>query len=377
MSTERTFTEFRNFSKSELIGQLNKTISDGKPTLIMITPSRIRAFEMTPDMDRWQAEGNVMHYPVIQANPSVTSLAEALNSVRSFSPQRIIAFGGGSAIDTAKGLSALLSLTRNDVSADEVRGMINTKAYKEKQPQCEIIAVPTTAGSGSDVTQWATIWDPEKHQKLSVDDPRLKPAASLISAELHAQMPVRLTLSTGLDALSHAMEAFWSKAHTETSRQNAIRAVTGIARTLPELLRSPRDLDLRANMAEHVLEASLAFSETRTTACHSISYPLTMRYGIEHGLACALTLHAVALRNLAAEPAIKDLLKPFGDADGFAEWLSNVTSDIQPLKLSAWDVPAEDLPEIARETFTKGRMDNNPVLFTEAEVVDILKEVYE
>ena len=376
MTTEGSFSKFNNFSKKELIGLLDRTIADGKNTLIMITDSRIKAFEMTPDIRRWKAMKNVVHYPVIRANPSVGSLSEALNSIRSFSPERIIAFGGGSAIDTAKGLSALLSLTQNEVSADDVREMINTKAYKEKQPRCEIIAVPTTAGSGSDVTQWATIWDPEKHQKLSVDDPRLKPAAGLISAELHAQMPVRLTLSTGLDALSHAMEAFWSRAHTETSRQNAVRAVTGIALTLPEVLHAPQDTELRARMAEHVLEASLAFSETRTTACHSISYPLTMRYGIEHGLACALTLHPVAVRNLEAEPEINELLRPFGSAAGFSDWLSSVTDGIQPLKLSAWEVPAGDLTEIARETFTKGRMDNNPVMFTEAEVTGILQEIY-
>ena len=376
MSMNETSINFRNFSIKELFREADRALADGKNTLIIITSSRAEAFGMTEMLSAWKEMPNVFHYPVVDPNPSVQSLTAALNAVRDFSPGRIIVFGGGSAIDTAKGISALLPLMTEDVSADQVRDWINTKAYKEENPACEIIAIPTTAGSGSDVTQWATIWDPEKHQKLSVDDPGLKPAQSLFCAELHTTMPVRLTLSTGLDALSHAMEAFWAKAHTGTSRQNALAAVAGIAAVLPEVLRAPDSAELRTRMGLHVMEASLAFSETRTTACHSISYPLTMRYGIQHGFACALTLHPVALRNLAVCPEIATLLEPFGDADGFAAWLEAVTAGIQPLRLSAWNVPAADIPEIAREAFTKGRMDNNPVPFTEADVQEILKEVW-
>ncbi len=364
------------FTKREMISELDRMLDDGIPTLILITNSRAGAFSLREKLSEWRERPNVIHYPEIEPNPSVASLAKALSAVRGFMPQRIIAFGGGSAIDTAKGISALLYAADEPYTEDSVRDIIRTKQYAEHAPSCGITAIPTTAGSGSDVTHWATIWDPERHQKLSIDCPGLLPETDLLVPELHAGMPGRLTLSTGLDALSHALEAFWSKARNHDSQMHAAAAVTGISLTLPEVLRNPDNVLLRGSMLENALSAGLAFSSTRTTACHSISYPLTMRYGIEHGFACALTLYPVAKRNLSAVPQIAQILDPFGGIAGFHDWLEETAGGIQPLRLSAWNVPEPDLPLIAAEAFTKGRMDNNPVPFTEADVLEILHECY-
>ena len=366
--------DIKIFSKAELSEDLERLIADGKKTLFLITDSRIRAFGMEDSLSRWLKNPSVRHYAKIEPNPSIASLTEALNAVREFSPERIIAFGGGSSIDTAKGLSALLPLGAGSFTEDFVREAISSKQYLGSAAACKILAVPTTAGSGSDVTHWATIWDPEHGRKLSVDKPELYPEASLLCAELQAGMPRRLTLSTGLDALSHAMEAFWSRARNPESQQYAMDAVSGIAEDLPKVLDDPSNLSRREAMMMHALNAGIAFSSTRTTACHSISYPLTMRYGIEHGFACALSLFPVAKRNLAAVPEIQHLLEPFGGLEGFGVWLQVVSTGIQPLKLSSWNVPETDLPRIAVDAFTKGRMDNNPIAFSEADVMGILRE---
>ena len=361
-------------TKKELTGKLDRELADGISTLILITNSRIDAFLLRSNISDWLKLPNVVHYSEIEPNPTIASLTKALNAVRETKPRRIIVFGGGSAIDTAKGISALMYLTGKPCTEEAVRSAIRDKQYTDHPPFSRIIAVPTTAGSGSDVTHWATIWDPDHHRKLSIDSPGLLPDTDILVPEFHVGMPKRLTLSTGLDALSHALEAFWSKARNPESQMHAVTAVTGICLTLPEVLRAPDNILLRTRMLENALSAGLAFSSTRTTACHSISYPLTMRYGIEHGFACALTLYPVAERNMAAVPEIAQILDPFGGIGGFREWLEQISGNIQPLRLSAWDVPEDDLPLIAREAFTKGRMDNNPVPFTEEEVLAILKE---
>ena len=376
MHTSHIPTEIRELSFSELLPFLEDLLADGLPTLILITPTRAAAFGMQDWLSSRCSLPNVFHYPHIAPNPSVTSVTEALNAVRDFRPHRIAALGGGSSIDLAKALSALLPLMEEPFTPDQVREAITSKRYTEIPPACEIIAIPTTAGSGSDVTHWATVWDPEQHQKLSIDKPELFPAMSLLCAELQAGMTPRLTLSTGLDALSHAMEAFWSRARNPESQLHAVSAVTGICLSLPDVLRDPGNLILRTSMMRNALSAGLAFTSTRTTACHSISYPLTMRYGIEHGFACALTLYPVAARNMAAVPEIAQLMDPFGGLDGFRAWLDETTANIQSLRLSAWHVPETGIREIAADAFTKGRMDNNPVPFTEADVRDILRTVY-
>ena len=376
MQSAGSSVKINTYTKSELVDELERMMSDGIPTLILITRSRAEAFSLQDKIAEWVKKTNVMHYDRIEPNPTVGALTKALNAVSGFRPERIIVFGGGSAIDTAKGISALLYAAGKPYTEGSVREAIRSKQYAEHTPACRITAIPTTAGSGSDVTHWATIWDPDNHQKLSIDCPGLLPEADFLVPEFHTGMSLPLTLSTGLDALSHALEAFWSRARNHDSQMHAVKAVTGIALTLPDVLRDPGNVLLRKQMLENALSAGLAFSSTRTTACHSISYPLTMRYGIAHGFACALTLYPVAKRNMAAVPEIAQILDPFGGIEGFRDWLEQSSSGIQQLRLSAWNVPEEDLPLIAREAFTKGRMDNNPVPFTEEDVQTILKECY-
>lgn len=117
------------------------------------------------------------------------------------------------------------------------------------------------------------------------------------------------------------------------------------------------------------------FSKTRTTACHSISYPLTMQYGIPHGFAVAVTLEQIAKRNKQAVPEIETLLGRFGGREKFHHWLVGVSEDIQPLRLSAMGVGEHDLPELAEGAFTQGRMDNNPVPLQLKDVMSILSEI--
>jgi len=124
--------------------------------------------------------------------------------------------------------------------------------------------------------------------------------------------------------------------------------------------------------------AGLAFSNTRTTACHSISYPLTLLYDIPHGYAVALTLYEVLRRNIDYIVDIDLFLQSWNvkSVDEIEKWINDVSDDIQILKLSQFNVKESELEDIINLTFTGGRMDNNPIVFDEQEVLDILKKIY-
>ena len=345
--------------------------------LVLTTPSLCARLSLTALFTALQGDGHCLHLiTTIPPNPTVEDLAAILTRLRqeNFHPTCILAIGGGSCLDMAKGISALWHLPRAQAASPEwVRQAVRTGAYRQGHPFIEWLAMPTTSGTGSEVTPWATIWDPENQQKLSIDCPGLFAKAAVLIPQWTVTMPASLTLSTGLDALSHAMESFWARARTPLSQALALSAIGAVRHSLPRALLEPAHLLARQEMCTASLLAGLAFSLTRTTACHSISYPLTMDYGIPHGLAAALTLPAVMARNLPAVAEIAQINALFKEEGGFQAWLLQVSAGVQSLRLSAFGVEPDQLPAIARLAFTQGRMDNNPVAFSLADVEEILR----
>jgi alcohol dehydrogenase class IV len=199
---------------------------------------------------------------------------------------------------------------------------------------------------------------------------------SLIVPEFMMSMPARLTLSTGLDALSHAMESYWSISRNPLSQNLSLQAIRLIKDGLPAALEQPDCLRAREVMAMGSLLAGLAFSMTRTTACHSISYPLTMKYGIEHGFAVALTLDKMAEIHSAIVKEIGLIYNIFNGPQGLSEWLTDITEPIQTLRLSAFNILKTDLKGIADAAYTQGRMNNNPTVLTFEDVLEILEGIY-
>jgi phosphonate metabolism-associated iron-containing alcohol dehydrogenase len=159
-----------------------------------------------------------------------------------------------------------------------------------------LIAVPTTAGTGSEVTPWATIWDRAAQKKHSLHLKETWPSIALIDPELMLSLPASVTLQSGLDALSHALESIWNVNANPVSDTFAVAAVHDILDTLPRLMERLDDVGLRARMALAALKAGMAFSNTRTALAHSISYEMTLRYGLPHGIACSFPLPMVLER---------------------------------------------------------------------------------
>lgn len=222
----------------------------------------------------------------VAPNPDIVDLARQSSGIAMLKtqPEVILALGGGSVIDSAKVLAA------SSNGFDAVATLLDGAALPDGWKPLPLIAVPTTAGTGSEVTCWATVWDRKASTKHSLDHPMLYPEAAVIDPELMCSMSRALTVSTGLDALSHALESLWNVNANPISATHAVAAARGILEVLPKLVAAPDDLDLRSRMAKAALSAGLAFSGTRTAIAHAISYPVTLRHGVPHGIACSFTL---------------------------------------------------------------------------------------
>lgn len=367
--------DIRFLEKVDALEQLKLLVSASPDTVILLSEGIQRALGLGEWLTETINEYKIIHIGAVPANPTISDVSAVLRLLVGVDLKQVISIGGGSCIDLGKAVCALHGLCGvTDIDDEWVRNTIAAKQYTLQDTVPTLIAVPTTSGTGSEATRWATIWDMERRQKLSVDSVLLFPQMALMVPAFTLSLSQRLTLSTGLDALSHAMEAFWARSHTPLSQALAIAAVQAVHQNLPYVLEYPDSLDFRSKMCVASLMAGLAFSLTRTTACHSISYPLTMNFGVEHGFATALTLAQIAAENVQAVPEIEELMRPFGGVDRFKRWIEDLSAPIQPLHLQAFGISESDIENIATQAFTQGRMDNNPVDFSKQQVKSILQQ---
>ncbi len=270
----------------------------------------------------------------------------------------IVALGGGSVIDAAKGMAALAAVGgREEILMDHLRDGV---ALPDSMTPSPIIAVPTTSGTGSEVTRWGTIWgdDAVKH---SVTDPKLYPSHAVLDPALCVSMPRELTLATALDSLSHAMEAVWNRRHTDGTDALAETAIRIVRESLDAALGSPDDIDLRERLQTAAMIAGLAMGTTQTALAHSISYPFTARYEMPHGIACSFTLAEVARFNGEAEP---ERLRPIAKAldcgvgdlpDALQTWFNELGVGEQVLRY----VTPSVTDELGDNLITRARAANN------------------
>lgn len=217
----------------------------------------------------------------VDAYPDVESVDALSRRLGGGGFEVIIAVGGGSVIDTAKLIAATAETGRSLID------LIEGAAVVAGPP---VIAIPTTAGTGSEVTPFATVWDTKARTKRSVDSPLLFPAAAILDPSATVSMPPALTVSTGLDALTQALDSICSPHSNPLTEALAARAVRLVLDALPATYIDGDRVDHRAAMLTASLLSGLAISSTRTGVTHAVSYPLTAHLGMPHGLACAFPL---------------------------------------------------------------------------------------
>ena len=229
----------------------------------------------------------------VTANPTINYLSGVIASLDG-KYDAVIAIGGGSVIDVAKVISS-----RRGGFSPFIDGMQETSLGLFALP---LYVIPTTAGSGSEVTPYAAIWDDSQKKKYSLEGPDLFPTAAYVDSELSFNLPQSISISCGLDAINQASESIWNLNATAYSMDIASRALKLGFDNLPKLIDGVPTLDARDGMSRCSLLSGLAISVTKTALCHSISYPLTAHFGVPHGLACAFTMPRILERSMAAEP---------------------------------------------------------------------------
>ncbi|HSW20472.1 MAG TPA: iron-containing alcohol dehydrogenase PsrA [Ramlibacter sp.] len=260
----------------------------------------------------------------VRPNPDVAELETVYEAFWRDHPgvEVIIAVGGGSAIDTAK---CLMVADETGSFANLVAGLAGERPFTPARTKA-LIAIPTTAGTGSEVTPWATLWDRQRQKKHSLHLPQTWPSHAVIDPELMLSLPGSVTLQSGLDALSHALESIWNVNANPVSDTFAVAAIRETLDVLPQLMRNLGDVDLRGRMALAALKAGMAFSNTKTALAHSISYEMTLRYGVPHGIACSFSLPMVLQRAIGQLP----------DRDAVLQQALGVPLDEAPAHLAAF-----------------------------------------
>ena len=219
----------------------------------------------------------------VQPNPTIDNIEDARAMYLENGCEAVVAFGGGSPMDCAKAAAA--RVTNPKTSVRKMRGTLRVF-----HKPALIFAVPTTAGTGSETTVAAVVTDPSTHEKNAINDPKLRPKYAVLDPELTVGLPPHITSTTGMDALTHAVEAYIGRSNVRSTEAYAEKAVKLIFGNLEKVYANGKDIEGRNNMLKASYYAGMAFTRAYVGYVHAIGHNLGGMYGIPHGLAMSVIL---------------------------------------------------------------------------------------
>lgn len=294
-------------------------------------------------------------YDGVQPNPTIPNIEEARQLYVDNNCEAVIAFGGGSPMDCAKAAAA--RVVKPNQSVQKMKGVL--KVRKKLMP---FFAVPTTAGTGSETTIAAVVSDPETHEKYAINDLCLRPGYAVLDPELTVGLPPHITSTTGMDALTHAVEAYIGRSNTKETAERAVQAVKLIFENLYNAYEDGKNIEARENMLLASHYAGIAFTRAYVGYVHAIGHNLGGMYGVPHGLAMSVILpYVLDYYGEAAYDRLADLADAVGitganNAEKAKSFIAavrelnakmNIPSSIDKIK-------AEDIPLIAERALAEG-----------------------
>lgn len=320
--------------------------------------------------------GKSMHvFGEVKPEPDIGNLMSALAMADIIAPDCVIGFGGGSAMDLAKLVSAL---TGSGKSIQDVVGIELTP-----KRTCALVQVPTTAGTGSEAGIRALVTDPQTHSKLAVESQEMLADLAIIDAELTLTVPPHISAATGVDAMAHCVEAYTSRKAHPVIDLYAREGIRLVGRYLSRVVRNGSDREARAGLALASFYGGVCLGPVNTTAGHAVAYPLGTRHHIAHGAANALIFpHTLAYNFSAAEARTEEVMAALGMNTTGTEPIRNAAKEFCiglgiEMSLSALKIPQDDLPIMAEEAATIRRLlDNNPRDIGKDEILAIYDTAY-
>ena len=336
--------------------------------------SRIPAFGRA--MDALVSKGREVEvWDRVEADPTIEQVEEASRAAREFGAEAVVGLGGGSPLDSAKIVSAALG---NPEGVETFLG-----ADQVKRPGAPLVAIPTTAGTGSEATNISILTDTAARMKVAAVSDHLVPRAALLMPEMTADMPPRVAAATGMDALCHAAEAYLSVRRNPYSDALALKAIRLIGTHLVRAQGRPGDAEARAGMQLAALLAGLAFNNSSVTAVHAFAYPLGGMFHVPHGLANSMMAEAVFRHNL---PGSAGRMAELGEAlagvrapEALLEGIRGLRKGLGlPTSLREAGIPEESIPEMAKSVMGVARLLSvNPAPIHLEDAVRIYREAYE
>ena len=320
--------------------------------VLIITDAGIRKLGLTQRLEKVLAKNEIPYtiYDRTVANPTTENVAEAVELYRANNCRAIIGFGGGSSMDCAKATGARIAKPHQSLA--KMKGIL--KVHK-RLPL--LIAIPTTAGTGSETTLAAVITDAETRYKYAINDFPLIPRYAVLDPKVTLSLPPAITASTGMDALTHAVEAFIGNSTTYGTRKDALLAVKLIFENLDTVYNDGSNLDARRNMLHASFYAGCAFTKSYVGYVHAVAHSLGGQYNVPHGYANAVILPMVLeaygsavykkLDKLAVEAGIAD------PEDSYEEGAKKFIQAIKDMKLrfhignTIPEIREEDIPKLA------------------------------
>nr|WP_300313739.1 iron-containing alcohol dehydrogenase [Halomonas sp.] len=320
-------------------------------------------------------------YDGVTPEPEVAIVEACTDTFRSGEHDGLIAVGGGSAMDIAKCVAVY---AQHDGPLHELFG-----EGRVRQRNIPLIAIPTTAGTGSEVTNISILSDAEQQMKKGIVSDHLLPDVAIVAPEMSQSCPRSVTAASGVDALVHAIEAYLSNFATPITDALALKAMELIVRALPKAFANPDNIQAREDMATGSLMAGLAFGNAGVGAVHALAYPLGGRYHLAHGVSNALLLpHVMEWNKLACVERFRDIAVAFGEpidnltddeaAERVIRRLHRLCADVEiPVNLRSFDIPESALPELAAEAIKVDRLlRNNPRKLVLADIEAIYRAAY-
>lgn len=348
---------FLPYRKPKITGSVNhipEILSRHKcGRVLIITDAGIRSLGLTVRLERALTRAGIPYtiYDKTVANPTTANVAEALEQYRLESCSAIIGFGGGSSMDCAKAVGARIAKPKQ--SLEKMKGILKVR---RKLPL--LIAIPTTAGTGSETTLAAVITDARTRHKYAINDFPLIPRYAVLDPKVTLSLPPFVTATTGMDALTHAVEAYIGNSTTAGTRKDALTAVRLIFENLDTAYEHGSDLNARRNMLRASFYAGCAFTKSYVGYVHAVAHSLGGKYNVPHGLANAVLLPFVLeaygssihkkLHRLAEAAGLADLDTP--DAEAAARFIQAIKDMKKRFQIGDTipEIQAEDIPQLAQ-----------------------------
>jgi alcohol dehydrogenase class IV len=316
-------------------------------------------------------------------DPTTKSLEDGVEAVRNHDADSVIGFGGGSPMDSAKALAVLAS------QGGPMRKFKAPHSYSG--PALPIIAIPTTAGSGSEATQFTVISDSDSDEKMLCPGLSFLPVAAIIDFELTMSMPPRLTADTGVDALAHAVEAYVSRKANPVSDAMSLAAIRLISANLRRVYRDGDDREARSAMMAAATQAGMAFSNSSVTLVHGMSRPIGAHFHVAHGLSNAMLFPAVTEYSVSGAPSrYADCARAYGVADAgttdviasqrMVEALGELCRDLEVPNPRAYGIDHDTweqlTPLMAEQAVASGSPANNPIVPGRDDIEKIYDKIF-